>query len=72
MSHNTLHIGAQADGGNLAGILASFIERLAAGVRASREAQAKTVICATARRYSDCELSGFGWKDAEIRSLKSQ
>lgn len=70
MSERALRVGMYAHG--LSDFVQSFIERLTAGVRVSREAQARRVVCTTARRYSDAELAGFGWRGVEIRRLKSE
>ena len=70
MSEQALRVGTYPHG--LSDFVQTFIERLTAGVRVSREAQARRVVCSTARRYSDAELAGLGWRGAQIRRLKSQ
>lgn len=70
MSEQLSAMGAYAHGGSVADIVHAFIERFGAGVRVSRAVQARSIVRNTARRYSDSELIGFGWKGAEIRRLK--
>ncbi len=71
MSQQTMEMGTRVYGRGVAEIIEAVFGRVSAAVRTSREVQARSVVRAVVRRYSDSELARFGWSAADIRRLKS-